>query len=541
MYLGKLNLVLKRVMVMDAFQLKTLISGILAVLIGALFYQFKKRLAPNTNICTAPQAAGAWPIIGHLHLFGAHQFTHKTLGMMADKHGPIFTIKLGSYKVLVLSSWEMAKECFTVHDKAFSTRPCVAASKLMGYNYAMFGFTPYGPYWREIRKLTTIELLSNQRLELLKNTRRSELEAAITELYKSWSRERRTKEGILVDMKQWFGDLTHNIALRMVGGKPYYGAGDDHAEGEAKRYKRAMRDCVCLFGVFVFSDAIPFLGWLDINGYEKAMKRTASELDTLVEGWLEEHKKKRALSKNGKDEQDFMDVMLNVLQGAEISGYDSDTIIKATCLNLILAGSDTTMITLTWALSLLLNHQTELKKVQEELDTHIGKDRKVEESDIKKLVYLQAIVKETLRLYPPSPIITFRAAMNECTFSCGYHIPVGTHLMVNAWKIHRDARVWCDPHVFKPERFLTSHKDVDVRGQNYEFVPFSSGRRACPGASLALRVVLLTLARMLHSFNVASPSNQVIDMTESIGLTNLKATPLEVLLTPRLDAKLYED
>ncbi|TKY70527.1 Cytochrome P450 82A3 [Spatholobus suberectus] len=339
-------------------------------------------------------------------------------------------------------------------------------------------------------------------------------------------------------MKQWFGDLTHNIVLRMVRGRPY---SDDYPEGEARRYKKVMRDCMSLFGVFVLSDAIPFLGWLDMNGYEKAMKRTASELDPLVEGWLEEHKRKRASSMIGKEEQDFMDVMLNVLQDAQISGYDSDTIIKATCLNLILAGSDTTMITLIWVLSLLLNHQMELKKAQDELDSYIGKDRNVEESDITKLVYLQAIVKETLRLYPPSPLITLRAAMEDCTFSCGYRIPAGTQLMVNAWKIHRDGRVWSDPHDFKPERFLTSHKDVDVKGQNYELVPFGSGRRACPGASLALRVVHFTLATLLHSFNVASPSNQVVDMTESIGLTNLKATPLEVLLTPRLDSKLYED
>ncbi|KAL9327701.1 hypothetical protein ACSQ67_002704 [Phaseolus vulgaris] len=526
---------------MDAFLLKTLFSGIIALLVCTLFYQLKKTLGGNTKICGAPQAAGAWPIIGHLHLFGSHQLTHKTLGVMAEKHGPIFTIKLGSYKVLVLSSWEMAKECFTVHDKVFSTRPCVAASKLMGYNYAMFGFTPSGPYWRQVRKLATIELLSNNRLDPLKNTRTFELDAAIRGLYKLWSKEGCPEGEVLVDMKQWFGDLTHNIAIRMVGGKPYYGDGDGYADGEARRYRRAMRDWVCLFGAFVLSDAFPFLGWLDINGYEKDMKRTASELDTLVEGWLEEHKRKRALSVNGKEERDdFMDVLLNVLQGTEISGYDSDTIIKATCLNLVLAGTDPTMVTLTWALSLLLNHPTELKRTQHELDTLIGKDRKVEESDIDQLVYLQAVVKETLRLYPPSPIITLRAAMEDCTFSCGYHIPAGTQLMVNAWKIHRDGRVWSDPHDFKPERFLTSHKDVDVKGQNYELVPFSSGRRACPGASLALRVVHLTLSRLLHSFTVACPSNQVVDMTESFGLTNLKATPLEVLLTPRLESKLYD-
>ncbi|KAJ1419095.1 Cytochrome P450 [Sesbania bispinosa] len=394
-----------------------------------------------------------WPFAP---LQGSTTYTQNSRNM-ADKHGPIFYDNTWFIQSSSMSSWEMAKECFTVHDKAFSTRPCVASSKLLAYNYAMFGFAPYGPYWREMRKLATIELLSNHRLELLKNIRISELEAAIREL---------TSYG------QVKGSNTMGLVMIMQ--------------------KVKQED-------------------LDISGYEKAMKRTASELDTLAEGWLEEHKRKRALSDNGKEEQDFMDVMLNVMQDAEISGYDSDTIIKATCLNLILAGSDTTV------------------------------DRKVEESDIKNLVYLQAIVKETLRLYPATPIITFRAAMDDCTFSCGYHIPAGTHLMVNAWKIHRDGRVWPDPHDFKPERFLTSHKDVDVRGQNFELVPFGSGRRACPGASLALKVLPLTLATLLHSFNVSSPSNQVVDMTESFGLTNLKATPLDVVLTPRLDTKLYEN
>ncbi|QCD91285.1 cytochrome P450 CYP82D47-like isoform X2 [Vigna unguiculata] len=529
-------------MIMDVFQLQTLILGVLVLLVGALLYQLKKRNGPNAKTFTVPQAAGAWPIVGHLHLFGAHQLTHKTLAVMAEKHGDIFTIKLGSNKVLVLSSSEMAKECFTVHDKAFSTRPCIAATKLMTYNTAMFGFAAHGPYWREMRKFTTIELLSNQRIELLKDTRTSELKTATREVYKLWSREGCPEGGVLVEMKRWFGDLTNNIVLRMVGGKPYYGASCDAcAEGEAGRYQKAMREFMSLFGVFVLSDSIPLLGWIDNNGYKKAMKRTASEIDTLVEGWLEEHKRKREVSTNGKEEQDVMDVMLNVHHDLKVSGYDSDTIIKATCLNLILAGGDSIMVALTWALSLLLNNETELKKAQEELDTHVGKNRKVEESDIKKLVYIQAIVKETMRLYPPSPILTLRAAMEECTFSCGYHVPAGTHLIVNTWKIQRDGRVWHDPLDFKPERFLTSHKDVDVRGQNYELFPFGSGRRACPGVSLALRVVHLTLATLLHSFNVASPSNQAVDMTESIGLTNLKATPLEVLLTPRLDSKLYED
>ncbi|KAK2657354.1 hypothetical protein Ddye_010406 [Dipteronia dyeriana] len=178
---------------------------------------------------------------------------------------------------------------------------------------------------------------------------------------------------------------------------------------------------------------------------------------------------------------------------------------------------------LTWALSLLLNNPHELKKAQEELHLYIGKDRQVEESDIKNLNYLQAITIEKLRLYPPSPIIALRAAMEDCTLSNGYRIHAATHLMVNAWKIQHDERVWPDPDRFFPERFLTSHKDIDVRG-----------------ASLSLQVVHFTLASFLQSFEVAKLSNEDVNMTESTGLTNLKATPRQVLLTPCLEAKFYE-
>lgn len=196
------------------------------------------------------------------------------------------------------------------------------------------------------------------------------------------------------------------------------------------------------------------------------------------------------------------------------------------------------MVPLTWALSLLLNNPHVLKKAQEELDIVVGKDRHVEESDVKNLVYLQAIVKETMRLYPPGPIIP-RAALEDCTLSNGYHVRAGTRLILNVWKIQHDEHVWANPNEFQPERFLTSHKDTDVKGLNFELIPFGSGRRSCAGISLAVQVVHLTLANLLHSFEVAKPSNEAVDMTESPGLTNVKATPLEVLLAPRLDSKLY--
>jgi cytochrome P450 len=181
-----------------------------------------------------------------------------------------------------------------------------------------------------------------------------------------------------------------------------------------------------------------------------------------------------------------------------------------------------------------------LKKAQEELDIEVGKERIVNESDIDKLVFLQAIVKETLRLYPPAPLSAPRELLEDCIIG-GYQVPKGTRLITNTWKIQTDPRVWSDPLKFDPERFLTTHKHVGVKGtgQHFELIPFGSGRRACPGASFALQMVHLALASFLHMYEISAPSNAPIDMSERFGLTNIKATPLEVLVTPRQSSELY--
>ena len=137
---------------------------------------------------------------------------------------------------------------------------------------------------------------------------------------------------------------------------------------------------------------------------------------------------------------------------------------------LITGSTDTTTVTMIWTLSLLLNNSHALKKVQEELDEHVGRERLVNESDINNLVYLQAAVKETLRLYPAGPLSGLRQFTEDCTLG-GYHIQAGTRLILNLWKMHRDPRVWAEPLEFQPERFLSSrHKGVDVKGQHFELL-----------------------------------------------------------------------
>lgn len=207
---------------------------------------------------------------------------------------------------------------------------------------------------------------------------------------------------------------------------------------------------------------------------------------------------------------------------------------------LILGATDTSTVTLTWVICFLLKNPLILEKVKEEIHNQIGEEIFINESDINKLVYLQAVVKETLRLYPPGPLSAPREFTEDCTLG-NYHIKKGTRLITNLWKIQTDPSIWEDPLEFKPERFLTTNKDVDVKGQNFELLPFGSGRRICPGISFGINMIYLTLANFLNSFEILNKPNEAIDMTETLGMTNEKATPLEILFKPRLsNLKYYE-
>ncbi|RDX71270.1 Cytochrome P450 82A4, partial [Mucuna pruriens] len=484
-----------------------------------------------------PMVPGAWPILGHLPLLARSQATHHLLGDVADVHGPLFAIKLGTVKTLVINNWETAKDCFTTNDVAVSYRPHLVACRHMTYDLAMLGFAPYGPFWRDMRKNVAVAFLSDHRIDSLAGVRVSEARTSAKELFDRWRRGSDERGFLAVDMKQWLKELAFNVVLRMVAGKRYFGETAVVDKAEAQRCLKALREYMRLLGLFMVADAVPWLRWFDFGGHEKAMKENFKELDAVVGEWLEEHKRKRDL--NLAKDGDFMDVMLSMIDGTTIHGFDSDTLIKGTAMAMILGGTDTSSANHMWTLSLLLNNPHTLQKVKEEIDTHVGKERLVTESDINKLVYLQAVIKESLRLYPPSPLSGPREFREDCKIG-EYHVKKGTRLITNLWKIQTDPSVWPNPLEFKPERFLTTHKDVDVKGRHFELIPFGSGRRICPGITFGLRTAHLTLANLLHCFEVSKISSEPIDMSAAVEITNVKVTPLEVLIKPRLSPSLYE-
>ncbi|KAI3868465.1 hypothetical protein MKW92_046464, partial [Papaver armeniacum] len=379
----------------------------------SFYYVWVSITRPSRNSKTKfppPEVAGSWPIVGHLPQLVGSTPLFKILANMSDKYGPIFMVRFGMHPTIVVSSWEISKECFTTNDKFLASRPPSASAKYLGYDNAMFAFSVYGPYWREIRKISTLHLLTHKRLEWLKHIPYSEIDNCVKTLSARWLKSQSqikhnvagtADDLVKIDMSEMFGHLTLNVVLRFVVGKPifiqkdnddedYTKDGHNKEELEGRKLHKTIIEFFELAGASVASDVLPYLGWLDVDGQKKRMKKIAMEMDFFAQKWLEEHRQKGI---NHDNENDFMAVLISVLgEGKDdhIFGYSRDTVIKATCLTLILAATDTTSVSLTWALSLLLTNPRVLRTVQDELDTVVGKERNVEDRDVNDLVYLQA-------------------------------------------------------------------------------------------------------------------------------------------------------
>ncbi|KAE8686036.1 putative Cytochrome P450, family 81, subfamily D, polypeptide 5 [Hibiscus syriacus] len=293
-----------------------------------------------------------------------------------------------------------------------------------------------------------------------------------------------------VELKLMFSELTFNIITRMMAVSSYPG------------------------------DFLPFLQWVDYNGYIRRIKDLGKKTDELMQEMIDEHRR----NKGDLSIENTMITHLLSLQESQPQYY-TDVIIKGLVQVILNAGTDTTSLTLEWAMANLLNNPQVLAKVRAELDKHIGQEKLVEEADVAKLPYLQCIISETLRLYPAAPLLVPHSAFEICRIG-GYEIPKDSVLMVNAWAIQRDPMLWDDPTSFKPERFEQGKETSDLI---YKLMPFGLGRRACPGMVLAQHVLGSTLGALIQCFEWERVSDKAIDMTEGQGLTMPKVEPLEAM------------
>nr|XP_043637685.1 cytochrome P450 93A3-like [Erigeron canadensis] len=492
---------------------------LLTCLVFTVFlWAFLKPSRPKSHI---PPTPFALPIIGHLHLL--FPIPHKGFYKLSSRYGPIFRVFLGSKPGIVVSSPEVAKEFLKTHEHVFLDRASTSTADYISYGSKDLVFTPYGPYWKFMRKIVMSKLLNGKTLDMLSSVRYQEITRFIHLISK------KTKVGEAVDLGKELMKLTNNVISIMLMGERCM----DMEEG-VDDVMKLVADMVQAAGNFNLSDYIWLFESLDLQGLGKKVKKLRARFDVMIERIIKEHEEAR--KHGGVEVKDLLHILLDIQQDESMEIKLSRENIKAFILDIFLAGTETTASTIEWGLSELINHPNIMKKALEEIHQVVGENRLLEESDIQNLPYLQAIVKETLRLHPVAPVLAREST--EDSMVAGYHIPARTHIFVNVWALGRDPNHWENPHEFRPERFQEKEKELDVRGQHFPMLPFGSGRRMCPGISLAQFMVHTTLGAMIQCFDWKAGKDgnmPSVDMEEGFGLTLVRANHLVCLPVARLD------
>ncbi|XP_023634771.1 cytochrome P450 81F1 [Capsella rubella] len=470
-----------------------------------------------------PPGPPGLPVVGHLHLIKPllHRFFHS----YSKKYGPIFTLRFGYRRLVVISSYPLVKECFSgPNDIILSNRPLSMTNKYIAYNNTTIGTSPYNEHWRNLRRISSVEILSSQRLASFLDIRRDELRRMLRRL----AREHTTKGNYQLDsfkevvLEPPLSDLALNNVVRMVTGKRYYGD-DVRDKEEAEIFKNLIIDIFENSSANNPSNYLPFLKFFGCK-YEKQVKRIGNSVDKTLQRLLDECRKDR-------DGNSMINHLVS-LQDQEPEYYN-DVTIKGLMMAMIIPGSDTTSVMIGWVMANLLNHRDVLKKASAEIDEKIGQDRLIDEEDISDLPYLQNIVSETFRLNPVSPILLPREASENMKVG-GYDIPRGTTVVINAWAIHRDPELWHNPEEFNPERFSGKNIKIDGSIDSVQtLMPFGNGRRQCPGSALGMKTVTWTVGAMVQCFDWKTVNGDKIDMEESRGIVMRNLKPLRVMCRPR--------
>ncbi|KAL6997957.1 hypothetical protein U1Q18_008081 [Sarracenia purpurea var. burkii] len=454
------------------------------------------------------------PIIGHLHLLGA--LPHRSLHSLSKKYGPIMLLQLDR-PTIVISSIDLAKEILKTHDAIFANPSQTWAADILFYGGKDMGRCPYGEYWRQARRICATELLSPKRVQSFNFIRLEEVAELVEKIHRA------SLSGTSIVLGEEMVNIAYSIISRCVLGQKYDGGDGDRSFGELAR--TAME----LMMAFSFRDMYPYLGWMDVvTGLAKRIKETHEKVDVFLDKVIEQHQNSKVTADYQFDKS-FIGSLLHLQEDGALDFNFTQDNIKALLLDMFVGGIDTISTTMEWAMLELVKHPSIMKEAQEVVRRVVGKKLKVDEDDLNQMYYLKCVIKETLRLHPPAPLINPRES-SASTMVAGYDIPSKMRVFVNAWAIQRDPNIWDMPEEFKPERFSSS--PVDFNGQDFQFLPFGSGRRICPGVLFGIIEVELVLANLLYWFNWKLPGGECLDdldMSEVFGLVTHKKIPLQLV------------
>ncbi|KAF8652094.1 hypothetical protein HU200_063040 [Digitaria exilis] len=427
------------------------------------------------------------PFLGNLHQIGP--LPHRSLRELARQYGPVMLLRLGSVPTVVVSSPEAARE---------------------------------GDHFRERRKLLILELLSMRRVQAAWDAREAQVDKLVENLTRAGPNP--------VVLDEHIFSAVDGIIGTVAFGKTY---GAEHFQ---KQLMNILCEAMDMLGSFSAEDFFPSaVGRLIdcLTGLVARRDRIFKRLDAFFDSVIDQHLDHTNCNKlhDESSRSDLLQALIELWKDDGSAAPFTREHVKAMLFDTFIGGINTSAVTMVWAMSEMIRHPTVLKSVQDEIRAVVGNKQRVSRDDVAKFRRLKMVVKETLRLHPPLTLLLPRETIQQVNI-IGYDVPANTRIIGNAWAISRDPSIWKDPEVFNPERFKGSK--TDFNGTHFEFTPFGSGHRICPGMAMAVANIEFTLANLLCCFDWELPHGvrkEDISMQEAGSLAFQKKMPL--VLVPR--------
>ncbi|CAH1454298.1 unnamed protein product [Lactuca virosa] len=478
----------------------------LSITLIIIIFSLHRRLGQNL-----PPGPRPWPIVGNMYQIRPNDF--RLLAKWSHIYGPITSFQIGSSICISVSNPHLAKEVLKNHDQQLANRHRTIGIARFSRNGDDLTWVDYGPRFVKLKKLCGVELFSLKNLEAHRPTRENDVSIMIDSINEDYC-------GKVLVVNNCLKKTMFDIIASMIFGNSLASSNGDL---ELKAIMEAQFRAKISLGIVEEVWWLRWLSWLKDDENKWIQSRNHRFFQSVIT-----HKKENQNCSTHQNNFSFLDALLSRREEYNLS----DNTISGLLWDMVTVGIGTIVAALEWAMAELLINPTVQRKAQGELDRVIGEV--MTESDIPNLPYLTCVVKETLRLHPPTPLMLPHQATTDLNIG-SYGVPKGSRVYVNVWAIGHDPYAWKQPLVFRPERFL--EEDVDIKGHDFRLLAFGSGRRMCPGAQLGMNMVSLMLGSLLHRFEWSLPEGfraEEVDMVEMLGIVAYKKIPLEVVPTPRL-------
>ncbi|PKU65157.1 trans-cinnamate 4-monooxygenase [Dendrobium catenatum] len=450
------------------------------------------------------------PIFGNWLQVG-DDLNHRNLASLAKKFGDILLLRMGQRNLVVVSSPDHAREVLHTQGVEFGSRTRNVVFDIFTGKGQDMVFTVYGEHWRKMRRIMTVPFFTNKVVQQYRYGWEDEAASVVEDVRKN---PKSATEGVVIRRRLQL--MMYNNMYRIMFDRRF--ESEDDPLFMKLRALNNERSRLAQSFEYNYGDFIPILRPF-LRGYLKICKDVKDVRLNLFKNYFVQERKK--LSSTKPMDNAGLKCAIDHILDAEKKGEINEDNVLYIVENINVAAIETTLWSIEWGIAELVNHPEVQRKLREELDTVLGRGNQITEPDTHKLPYLQAVIKETLRLRMAIPLLVPHMNLHDAKLG-GYEIPAESKILVNAWWLANNPAQWKNPDQFRPERFLEEESKVEANGNDFRFIPFGVGRRSCPGIILALPILGITLGRLVQNFELLPPPGmEKLDTSEKGGQFSL--------------------